>query len=37
MGPGCFLGQYVMGKSFDMQGVELDAVTHLALSFLFSR
>ena len=28
---------YVMGKSFDMQGVELDAVTHLTLSFLFSR
>ena len=28
---------YVIGKSFDMQGVELDAVTHLTLSFLYSR
>ena len=28
---------HVIGKSFNLQGVELDAMTHLNLSFLFSR
>ena len=27
----------VMEKSFDIQGVEPDALTHFTLSFLFSR